>query len=689
VGILGAGHISQFHLRAIQRVRNAEVIAICDLDRDRAETLATQFKVHGVDTSPQELLSRRLDVIHVLTPPMTHAENVLLALEHGCHVYVEKPLATSTDDVDRIALAAMRANRTVCAGHSALFDPFVRKALSLCEAGVIGDVISVDHFRSQEYPPYRGGPVPYQYKAGGFPFRDIGVHSVYLLEAFLGPTRDAHLALGPPSNDGCPLFKEWRVVLECERGLGHVYLSWNTRPLQDLLIIHGTHGTVRADIFGMSVTTRRVTPAPQHAERIFNSTKEGFGIAVQAISNVGRFLTGKIRRYHGLQSLVAEFYASLHSGAPAPVDVNQARNVIRVTEQLATRADDAKVAHLRLVHRGSAPLLITGATGFIGKHLLKRLQSTTNDRMRVFTRFAPPPEWRDDPQLEIVMGDLGDPEAVDEAVRGVSLVYHLGAAVKGSEEDFQRGTITGTRNIVTSILKHGSAKLLYMSSLSVLNMAAAQDGAVITNRWPLEPHPEERGSYSHAKFVAEDIVRSAIADRNLNAAIVRPGEVVPPDTPFLSDAAAIRLGRRLVMFGDGSGMIPITTMQDLLDAVVWLAEGGEFPSQPIHVVSETLSQAEIVRRYQIASKHDSPVVRVPMPLVMSLSWGADRALRLLEKKSPLTPYRLRSAIGKRQFDCSASNQFLNVGGASAALGRTIIDTEGMLAPRSGVSASVE
>ena len=660
VAVIGAGQISHVHIRAIRRVRNAQIVGICDIDQARAASVARQYGIAKAVSLPEELLAESPDVVHVLTPPEFHVEHALAALNRGCHVYVEKPLATSVEDCDAIASAAQRAGRQVCVGHSLLYDPFVRRALALCRSGAIGRVIGMDHFRSQEYPGYCGGPVPYQFRDGGFPFRDTGVHSLYLLEAFLGDISDVQMTLGPPANDGCPLFKEWRAVVRCAAGSGHVHLSWNVKPLQDLLLVHGTRGTIRADIFGMSVTKRTVTRMPQHAERILNSIREGFGIAAQAVANVGRVATRRLLRYHGLNMLVADFYSAIATDSPSPVTVEQARNVVKWTEQVAALADSARTQHVRRVCRPSTSVLVTGATGFIGQHLLQRLLSNSSNTIRVLTRYAPPEEWLRNKRLEVVMGDLGDPDVVDECVHGVCEVYHLGAAVNGTAEDFQRATISGTRNIVDSAVRHRVSKLIYMSSLSVLNLAAAQDGAVVDETWPLEPRPMERGHYSNAKWAAEQLVRDAVKTRGLRAIILRPGEVIAPGRPFLSGAAAIESRRRFFMFGDGSAPVPVTWMDDLMAAVESVARADHFAGQSLHVVSDTLTQDEVVRRYCAVTGSHKPVIRIPLRLLFVATGVGGVLAQVLGRSSPLSSYRVRSAIGKRQFDCSMSRRFLGL-----------------------------
>ncbi len=389
-GILGAGGISEFHIKGLRRLPFVEIVGVADVNEVRARELADRFTVPRSFPSLAAMLVAGPQVVHVLTPPDSHADNAVEALRGGCHVLVEKPLATSVEDCDRVAAAAREAGKSVCVGHSLLRDPFVARALEIARSGAIGDVVGVDHFRGQFYAPYAGGPLPYQYRDGGFPFRDLGVHSLYILEAFLGRVEDATLWLGPPSRDGCPFFKDWRVMVRCKRGMGQIYHSWNVQPLQDVLLVHGTRGVMRADIMGMSVTVRKKGRLPGPAERILNSVGEGRRMMTQVTGNVFRVLRKKLLRYHGLQMLVGEFYQSLRDGAPPPVTIEEARPIINWTERIARRADQAKQESVAKFARprgcpGFAKTLLTGATGFIGRHLLQRLLAE-RDRVRILVR---------------------------------------------------------------------------------------------------------------------------------------------------------------------------------------------------------------------------------------------------------------------------------------------------------------
>ena len=71
-GLVGAGHIAEFHLQALQRIPDVEIVGIFDLDRSKAEALAERFKIPVAD-SLAALRAAGAEVIHVVTPPHTHA----------------------------------------------------------------------------------------------------------------------------------------------------------------------------------------------------------------------------------------------------------------------------------------------------------------------------------------------------------------------------------------------------------------------------------------------------------------------------------------------------------------------------------------------------------------------------------------------------------------------------------------
>ncbi|MGB8474850.1 MAG: NAD-dependent epimerase/dehydratase family protein [Candidatus Acidiferrum sp.] len=659
VGLVGAGYISEFHARAIQRVPNTRIIGIADVANSRAAALATRFSIPKAFATMDAMLDEGVDVIHILTPPDTHARLAITALKNGCHVLVEKPLAMNTEEVDSISAAAAVANKSVCVNHSMLYDRFVSKALSLVRSGAIGVPLSFDYFRSSEYPPYRGGPLPVHYQDGGYPFLDQGVHALYVAESFLGPIEDVKSFYGTHGGDSNLLFDEWRVAAQCERGTANIQISWNVRPLQNWFVVQGTKGVIRANLFAMWVTHTPHLPLPKAPARALQAMTEGLSICAQVPTNVARFALKKIVQYDGLHSLVAAFYNALQTDAPMPVPVNQARSTVYWTNRVSQEADAAKITFLSQFRTvGHATVLVTGANGLIGRHLVRRLLQEGN-RVRIFVRRQPLAEFMTDSNIEVFLGDLGDPTAVDRAMAGTEIVYHVGAAMKGGAHDHQRGTVCGTQNIVDSVVRHHVSRLVYISSLSCLHATVARRGDVVTEDWPVEPYPTKRGAYTQAKTAAEKIVLDAVRDRHLPAALLRPGRVFGPGMTLLTPEVARRMGNLFIILGDGTRELPLVYVEDVIDAAVLAAKTSKFDGRVFHIVDRTkITQNQVVRDYVSKNEKKATVIHVPVAIVYSLALGFELLSKVLNRSVPLSIYRVKSALARMQFDCARAENEL-------------------------------
>jgi predicted dehydrogenase/nucleoside-diphosphate-sugar epimerase len=659
VGLVGAGYISEFHASAIQRVPNARLVGVTDFVASRAAALAARFSVPNVFSSMEAMIADGVDVVHILTPPDTHAKLAITALNMGSHALVEKPLAMNTDEVDCIHAAAAAAQRSVCVNHSLLYDRFVSKALRLVRSGAIGTPLSFDYFRSSEYPPYKGGPLPIHYQNGGYPFLDQGIHALYLAESFLGAIEDVTTYRGTHGGDPNLLFDEWRVAAQCQRGTANIQISWNVRPLQSWFVVQGTEGVLRANLFAMWVTHNRQLPLPKAPARALQALSEGLSICAQVPANIARFATKRIVQYDGLHSLVAAFYHALQTGAAMPVPPSQARSAVYWTNRVSQEADAAKSKFLtQFQTEGRAKILVTGATGLIGRHLVRHLLQKGN-RVRIFVRRQPSPEFMDDCNVEVFLGDLGDPAAVDRAVVGTEIVYHVGATMKGSTHDHERGTVCGTKNIVDSVLRHDVQRLVYISSLSCLHAAASSRGAVVTENWPIEPSPAKRGAYTQAKAEAERIVLDAVRERHLPAVLLRPGRVFGPGMTLLTPEVARRVGNLFVILGDGTRELPLVYVDDVVNAIVLAAEKSKFDGRVFHIVDRThITPNQLVRDYILGNANGAKVIHLPVVILYGLALGLEVLSKVLKRAAPLSIYRVKSALARMQFDCSRAENEL-------------------------------
>ena len=649
VGLVGAGQISEYHVAALRRLPHVRIVGVFDLDPAKAQALAEKHRLPSRPSLPA-LRDAGANVIHILTPPASHAALTLQSLDMGCHVLVEKPLALDVDDCHEIAKKAAETARQVCVDHSLLFDPQVRRALDVVRSGKLGKIVAVDILRSSMYPPYPGGPLPPHYRTAGYPFRDLGVHALYLLEAILGPIDRVQADWASLGGDPNLAFDEWRAQVHCRDGLGQCQLSWNVRPLQSQIIIQGTRGVLRVDLFLMFQARRASTPLPKAAERLINAMTDSLKPLIDVPRGIYGFLRKKVLPYHGLQSLVAEFYRALDGLTPVPVTIEDATRIVHWTEHVARAADEdyhRRISPFKLSDR--VDVLVTGASGALGSEVVHRMCSL-GKRVRILVRRPPP---NPDSSVEVAIGNLGDPHAVDRALCGARTVIHVGAAMKGAREDHDCATIRGTRNVLDACLRHGVEKLVHISSLSVVDWAGGKPGSPISESTPFEPRPDDRGHYTRAKLAAERLVLDFVRDHNLPAIILRPGQIFGGRIPLLTPAVARKLRKRWLVLGNGSLHLPLIHMNDVVDAIQLAAEDDLAVGGVIQLVqSDPPTQNEVLA---LTLGPQARIIHLPRPLVFMLGAVSEILFKLLRRKSPFARYRLRSALTDRTFVSTESH----------------------------------
>jgi predicted dehydrogenase/nucleoside-diphosphate-sugar epimerase len=651
VGLVGAGAISEFHIYGVRALPQCELLGVHDIDAARAAQMGERFGVAAFP-SLEALREAGADVIHVLTPPHAHAPVAIRAMELGCHVFIEKPLAEDVDEGRKVLEVARRTGRVATVNHSLLFDPQVEKALVMARSGALGQVVSVDILRGSDYPPYEGGPLPPHYRSAGYPFRDLGVHCYYLIQALLGPIEHVDAEWDSLGGDANLAFDEWRALVRCKRGLGQFQITYNTKPVQSQMIIHGTRAVLRVDLFTMFHAKRQSTPLPKAAERLVNAMTDSIQPLIDVPLNVIRFVRKQVQPYQGLRNHIAAFYQALAAGEPPPVSLESAIEVIHWTEQIARAADRDHAERLsKLTISGSVPFLVTGASGSLGRAVVQRLLDDGH-RVRVLVRRIPDeiPEG-----VEVVIGNLGNPAAVDRAVKGAETVIHVGAAMKGSAIDFHCGTVVGTQNVLDACQKHGVRKLVHISSMSVVDWAGSSGGQPVSESTPVEPYPEERGAYTQTKLAAETLVVAAAQEGKVPAVILRPGQIFGGNIPVLTGAVARRAGGRWLVLGNGELLLPLVYIDDVVDAVLRSAQSDLQRGEIIQIIDpEPLTQNQVLE----AMGGAAPVMRLPRAAVFFAGRLSEPVFAALKRKSPVGVYRLKSALASLRFESDRAQSML-------------------------------
>jgi predicted dehydrogenase len=191
VGVVGAGAWSRAaHVPGFQSCPGVELVAICDVDLERAERVATEAGIPRVyDSTAAMLGAERLDVVSIVTPDDCHRAGAELAITAGAHVLCEKPLATTIEDARFLAaLAETRAVRTRV-GFTLRYAPAMLRLRELVEEGAIGTPQLLQAF--QQNGQFLDPATPFHWKmdrvrTGGGAIVEYGIHTFDIARWIMG-----------------------------------------------------------------------------------------------------------------------------------------------------------------------------------------------------------------------------------------------------------------------------------------------------------------------------------------------------------------------------------------------------------------------------------------------------------------------------------------------------------------------
>lgn len=227
-------------------------------------------------------------------------------------------------------------------------------------------------------------------------------------------------------------------------------------------------------------------------------------------------------------------------------------------------------------------VFVTGATGFIGRHLARRLHE---DGAHVLALERTPGRGDDlrAAGVEVVRGDITDRARMQEIVeQGVEVVMHIAAWLgRGDVENAYPVNVTATRDLAEVSAAAGVERFVFTSSISVYGI---RDGRDVDETTPLRPF---RYPYGDTKIQAEEALRQVAAESGLQAVILRPGMVYGPGSPTWSVRLArwAKKGRMPLLSGGGASAFPIY-IDNLLDLLALAATHPAAPGETFNAVDD-------------------------------------------------------------------------------------------------------
>jgi len=250
VGVIGVGAMGQNHARVYSEI--ADLVGIADPDVKAGGPVSNRFNV-SYYTDPTHLLREELDAVSVCVPTQLHAKVALEAIQAGVPLLVEKPLATTVAEANRIVDAAKRAGLTLAVGHIERHNPATAVVKRQVEEGQYGDLVTATTRRVSSFP----GRV----RDVGV-VMDLGVHDIDILRYIIGSPVESVFALG-----GRKIHEQFEdhanVLLRFRNGVnGFVEVNWLTPMKVRKLALTCLKNFVEVDYIEQSVTVSSSTLGP-------------------------------------------------------------------------------------------------------------------------------------------------------------------------------------------------------------------------------------------------------------------------------------------------------------------------------------------------------------------------------------------------------------------------------------------
>jgi len=245
VAVIGTGFWGRNQTRVFKELEETELLAICDMNTERAQNVAKQFNVKAY-TNVEKMLKRKdIEAVSVCTWSVSLAKTALKVLKAGKHVLVEKPMATNVKQAEKLLNAAKEKELHITVGFLMRFIPGIQHIKDAIEKKTIGDLVCATAKRVSEWPSRIGdvGVV-----------KDMAIHDIDITRYLFGEEPSAVYA-----KTGCMQHKKFedyaQIMLTFDSGKSaFIESNWLTPYKTRTLVVTGSKAIMKLDYITQELT---------------------------------------------------------------------------------------------------------------------------------------------------------------------------------------------------------------------------------------------------------------------------------------------------------------------------------------------------------------------------------------------------------------------------------------------------
>lgn len=349
VAIVGCGKIADSHASQIQRISGCEMVAACDREELMARQICERFPIKTPFADLEELISKaQPDVVHITTPPQSHFGIARYCLEHGCHVYVEKPFVLNTVEAQELIGIAERSGRKITVGHDDQFRHVARRMRKMIAEGYLGGpplhMESHYCYEIDDRSSYANALLSDRnHWVRGLPgklLHNIISHGIARIAEYASGEAMEVIASGFSSSvlqkmGETEIVDELRVIIRENRGLtAYFTFSSQMRPSLHQFRVYGAKNGLMIDQDNETLIKLRGTRYKSYLEQFVPPLQ----FAQQYVQSCGRNLRAFLRNdFHpkaGMKFLIESFYKSIVEGEAVPIPYREILLTSRIMDSI-------------------------------------------------------------------------------------------------------------------------------------------------------------------------------------------------------------------------------------------------------------------------------------------------------------------------------------------------------------------
>ena len=347
VAIIGCGKVADQHVQAIHRIRDCEIVALCDQELLMAKQLGERCGIDACFSDVKQMLSAaNVDVVHITTPPQSHYSLARQCLELGTHVYLEKPFTITAGDARSLIDFAEGRGLRITVGHNYLFTLEMIEMRRLINDGFLGgQPVHLESYWSYDLGdtnyvgPVLGNRNHWVRRLPGQLFHNIISHGIAKLAEFLDDNlveiaATAHQSEKLRSFGAEEVLDELRVVIRDKNGTTAFFCFSTQVKGLNLLRIYGPNGSLSADIISGSIVRKQSRSYKSYLTYFVPLLGNAREQLRNAALNLINFFRRRLYQDFGMKELIERFYNSIRLGRSLPIPYREILLTARIMDEI-------------------------------------------------------------------------------------------------------------------------------------------------------------------------------------------------------------------------------------------------------------------------------------------------------------------------------------------------------------------